>query len=299
MVNLRIGAKIPNVGTEPARLGIAAMAGRLEAAGFASIWTSDHVLMTADTSRSMYPFKDDGVPPWNLSTPWYDAVVVLSQAAAATEYVELGTAVLVLPQRHPVILANQVASLDRLAGGRVALGVGAGWYREEFEALGVDFDSRGARFSEWLRLLRLCWEGRPEGIRGEHYTLPEDTIHEPTPAHRIPLLVGGVSAVALRRAATEADGWLGLQRVDRLDPEQARRAVDTMRQEARQAGRDPDALRVTISIIGSQGRSDVVARAVPGLVAAGVDEIIVDVDWSGDGEEALYFERLRNAVTRV
>ena len=299
MTTLRIGAKLPSSGSDPARLGVPAMARRLEAAGFASMWASDHVVMTEDTSRSHYPFSDDGAPGWDVAMPWYDAMVVLAQAGAVTERAELGTAVLVLPQRHPLVLAKQVASLDRLSGGRVALGVGVGWFREEFEALGVDFDTRGQRFSEWLTLLRRCWEGRPDAFDGEHHRLPEGVIMEPTPARRVPLLIGGVSRVALRRAATQGDGWLGLQRTDQLDPDPVRSAVARMRDEAVTAGRDPAELRVTLRIIGSAGHSDEVARQVPALAAAGVDEIVVDTDWSTEDDEVGVFERLHDAATEV
>ena len=297
MSTMRIGAKLPSSGGDPARLGVPVMARRLEEAGFDSVWASDHVVMTEDTSRSYYPFGDDGSPGWDVSTPWYDALIVLAQAAAVTERVELGTAVLVLPQRHPVVLAKQVASLDALAGGRVALGVGAGWFREEFEALGVEFDTRGKRFSEWLTLLRRCWDGRPGAFDGVHYQLPEGVIHEPTPVGPVPLLIGGVSGVALRRAATQGDGWLGLQRTDRLAPDAARAAVERMRAEARTAGRDPAQLRVTMRTIGSAGNAETIARALPDLAAAGVHEVVVDTDWSVDGDEVRVLELLRDAAT--
>lgn len=298
MVPFRIGAKLPSSGAQPAEHGIPAMARRLEVAGFDSAWVSDHVLMTEDTSRSYYPFGDDGSPGWDVEMPWYDALIVLAQAAAVTETIELGTAVLVLPQRHPIVLAKQVASLDALAGGRVALGVGAGWFREEFEALGVDFDARGKRFSEWLELLRRCWQGRPEAFDGVHYQLPAGVIHEPTPARHVPLLIGGVSGIALRRAATQGDGWLGLQRADRLDPDEVAGAVARMRAEATAAGRDPAELRVVLRIILSAGRTDLVAATVPALRAAGVDEIVVDTDWEADLDEQRVLDRLRDAASQ-
>ena len=295
---MRIGAKLPSSGGDPARLGVPAMARRLEAAGFDSVWVSDHVVMTEDTSRSYYPFGDDGSPGWDVSWPWYDALIVLAQAAAVTERVELGTAVLVLPQRAPVVLAKQVASLDVLSDGRVALGVGAGWFREEFEALGVDFDARGRRFSEWLTLLRSCWQGRPEAFDGEHYQLPAGVIVEPTPRRHVPLLIGGVSKVALRRAATQGDGWLGLQRADRLDPDAVAASVAAMGDQARAADVDPATLRVVLRIIGSAGQADTVAAALPALAAAGVDEVVVDTDWNTDDDEVAVHDRLRDAASQ-
>lgn len=296
---LRLGAKLPSSGGDPQRLGVPTMARRLEDAGFTSLWCSDHVVMPADTSRSHYPFSDDGVPGWDVSTPWYDAIVILAQAAAVTERVELGCAVLVLPQRQPVVLAKQLASLDALSAGRLAMGIGVGWLREEFEALGVDFDTRGGRFDEWMQLLRSCWTGRPDAFDGEHYTLPAGVVHEPTPLRRVPLLIGGVSKVALRRAARDGDGWLGLQRAGHLDADEIAAAVGRMHAEADGIGRDHDELRVVLRIVESAGRADAVAAAIPGLAAAGVDDIVVDTDWSGDGDAEAVHETLADALAGI
>ena len=162
---MRLGAKLPSSGPLPAELGVPQMARRLEQAGFASLWVSDHVVMPT-TVVSRYPYSGDGAMTWITDDPWYDALIVLAQAAAVTESVELGTAVLVLPQRNPVLLAKQVASLDRLAGGRVVLGVGAGWLAEEFDALMTPFDSRGSRMDEWIALLPRLLDGDAAGVRG-------------------------------------------------------------------------------------------------------------------------------------
>ena len=140
----------------------------MEASGFASLWVSDHVVMPA-TVTSRYPYASDGVATWATDEPWYDSIVALAMAAAVTESVELGTAVLVLPQRQPVVLAKQVASLDRLAGGRVVLGVGAGWLAEEFAALATPFEARGRAPTSGSILLRSCWTGRPDAFDGAHY----------------------------------------------------------------------------------------------------------------------------------
>lgn len=295
---LRIGAALSSAGLAPTEIGVPAMADRLEAAGYESIWCSDHVVMTPNAKGSFYPFSDDGVPGWDADTPWYDALVVMAQAAAVTTRVEIGCAVMVLPLRHPVVLAKQVASLDRLAGGRVALGVGVGWYREEFEALGIPFDSRGPRADEWLELLRRCWTGRPEAFDGDHFKLPPGVIHEPTPYRRVPLLVGGMSTAALRRASRQ-DGWLALQRAGHLDPEELGKGAKKMREYAAAEGRDPADLRVVVRIIESHGRVEAVAASVAGLFAAGADEIVVDCDLTGDGDEHLVFDRLADAANEV
>jgi len=291
---LRLGAKLPSAGPAPAELGVPAMARRLEDAGFDSVWCSDHVVMTESTARSYYPFGDDGTPGWDLDSPWYDALVVMAQAAAVTERVTIGCAVLVVPMRNPIVLAKQLASLDRLSGGRIELGAGAGWYAEEFEALGVDFDRRGPRLDEWLELLRRCWTGRPEAFDGTHHRLPAGVIHQPTPAHHIPILIGGMSGPALRRSAAQ-DGWLALQRAGHLDPAEITTARARMRELAEGQGRDPDALRTVLRVIESQGRTgDVVAQLGP-MREAGVDEVIVDTDWSSADDEVRTFALLAEA----
>lgn len=269
---MRIGAKLPNSGPLPVRLGVPAMARTLEAAGFDSLWVSDHVVLPA-TIESRYPFAADGRATWATDTPYLDALVALALAAAVTERVRLGTAVLVLPQRNPVALAKQVASIDVASGGRVELGVGAGWLAEEFAALGAPFAGRGARMEEWMAILRECWTGRTRGRTSEHYELPGDVLSLPTPAHEIPLLVGGHSRRALRRARELGDGWLAQQSASELDPAALASA-------AAQLGPDP---RIVLRIVESAGRADTVAEHLPVLAAAGVSEVIVDVPVDGEG----------------
>jgi probable F420-dependent oxidoreductase len=271
---MRVGAKLPSSGRLPAERGVAAMARALEDAGFTSLWVSDHVVMPA-TVTSRYPYADDGKAAWSTDEPWYDAVVTLAMAAAVTERVELGTAVLVLPQRHPVVLAKQIASLDRLAGGRVVLGVGAGWLAEEFAALDIPFESRGGRTDEWIALLRACWTGRPAAVAGVHYRLPDGVVCEPTPARPVPILIGGTTAPALRRARERGDGWLAIENAAGLDVDRIAAAAATL---------DPAARKV-LRIVGSAGREGEVSGALPALDRAGITDVIVDVDWDGDVTE--------------
>ena len=224
---IRVGAKVPNSGPLPAELGLTTMARRLEEVGFASLWLSDHIVQP-ETFTSHYPFAADGKATWPTDDPWYDAIVSMAMIAAVTERVEIGVAVLVLPLRHPVELAKQIATIDALSRGRTALGVGVGWQAEEFEALGVPFDDRGRRTDEWLALLRACWTGRPAATSGGLYELPADVLCYPTPARRPPLLIGGMSPVAFRRSAA-ADGWLALQPAAGLDLEPLAAGVAAVR----------------------------------------------------------------------
>lgn len=284
-MTLRIGVKLPHTGAlDPTSL--ADRARELETAGFDSLWVSDHVVLP-EKITSFYPFAADGVATWDSDNPYLETVVVLAVAAAATTRVRLGTAVLVAPQRNPVLLAKQIGTADLVSGGRIELGVGAGWLREEFVALEANFERRGQVLEEWVGILRACWTGHPPEIEGVHYRVPAGTLMLPAPHRSVPVHIGGHTTAALRRAGQLGDGWLGQQSVPELSVHDLEREIATVRETARQAGRDPDALRVTLRLVGSAGRHDEVADALAALRTAGVDEIIVDVDpATGDAEAA-------------
>jgi len=292
-VNLRIGAKLPNSGPLPLRFGIPMLAASLEAAGFDSLWVSDHIVMPAAID-SVYPFAADGKVTWSSETPYFDALVALALAAAVTERAALGTAVLVLPLRNPVEFAKQAASIDVASGGRLRLGVGAGWLEEEFEALGVPFKGRGARLEEWIAIARECWTGTPAGSSSDRYRLPPGMLCLPAPLRAVPVLVGGHSRAALRRAGRVADGWLAQQSLSQLAPDELEGAARVMRAAAADAGRDPARLSVVLRIVEAAGLAAELARKLPALRAAGVDEIIVDAAWEG-GDPASDYAVLRDA----
>jgi probable F420-dependent oxidoreductase len=291
---MRIGVRVPSAGPLPGEVGIPALARSAEAAGFESLWVSDHVVMP-ESFASRYPFAADGRATWPSDTPYVDALVALALIVAVTERATVGTAVLVLALRNPVVAAKQLASLDASSSGRLCVGVGAGWLREEFEALNVPFDRRGSRLDEWIELLRACWTGRPAARTGEHFALPAGVICLPTPEHDVPVLVGGHSRAALRRAGRLGDGWLAQQSADALDEREIAAAVEVMRGAAAEAGRRDFRGDVVLRIVASAGRSDEVARELPRLERAGVTEVIVDVAWP-DGDPAADYEQLRAAV---
>jgi probable F420-dependent oxidoreductase len=278
---LRIGAKLPNSGPLPQTIGIPAMARALEGAGFDSLWVSDHIVLPTSMD-SHYPFAADGRATWPSDAPYVEALVALALAAAVTERVTLGSAVIVLPLRNPVLFAKQVASIAGAVDGRVALGVGAGWLKEEFDALDVTFADRGARLEEWIGLVRACWTGRPAAHDSDRYHLPPGVLVLPPPPGPIPVLIGGHSRAALARGGRVADGWLAQQPLSALDPAEIASALAQMRESARAAGRDPEALRVVLRIVETAGRADELAPQLPALVAAGVDEIIVDASFESD-----------------
>ena len=276
---ITLGAKLPHTGTiDP--LSIPARARALEDAGFDSLWVSDHVVMPM-TIGSYYPFASDGRAPWTGDIPYVEAVVTLAVAAAVTERVRLGTAVLVLPQRNPVVLAKQVASLDAVSAGRIELGIGAGWLQEEFEALDAPFDERGRRMEEWIAVMRDFWTGRP-AARDGIYPVADGLVQLPVPPHPIPLLVGGHTKAAFRRAGSLGDGWLAQQAVPQLDVGHLATEVEAVRGHAVKVGRDPATLRFVLRLVESTGQEDVVARHLVDLEAIGVHEVIVDTPLDGD-----------------
>jgi probable F420-dependent oxidoreductase len=178
-----------------------------EDAGFAGVLVSDHVLFPDELS-SAYPYQADGEPGWTAATPWTDPWVAMAAMAAVTERLRFAHNIYVFPLRHPVEVAKLASSVAALSGGRLALGAGVGWMAEEFEILGEDFRTRGARTDEGLEICRKLWSGEPVAHEGTHYSFPTVTMSPAAPGRTIPVFIGGHSAPALKRAARN-DGWIG------------------------------------------------------------------------------------------
>jgi len=277
---IKIGAFLPSAGEFPSKIGINNMAIKLEELGFSSLWVSDHVLMPK-IIKADYPFAKDGKATWDTKIPWYDSLILLAMAAAVTKRIKLGTAILVLPLRHPVIFAKQASTIDELSKGRLELGIGAGWLSDEFEALNIDFRTRGKRFEEWIKIARNCWTGEPKAFKSEHYNLPEGLITLPTPhKYNVPFLIGGHSKYALKRAATIGNGWLPQQSALSIEPSKLIEPINLIKKEATLAGRNPDELKIVLRINQSANSTKVIADNLNSLNEIGVDEIIVDLDWS-------------------
>jgi probable F420-dependent oxidoreductase len=202
-----------------------AYARRAEALGFESLWVWDHILL--------------GVEP---AFPILDAVVTLAALAARTERIRLGTGVLVLPLRNPVVAAKALGSLDVVSGGRLLLGVAAGWYAREFDAVGVPFRQRGRHFERNLDILLRLWTQDRVSLRVDEFHL-RDAVMVPRPVQRPrpPVLIGGYVDAVLRRAATLGDGWLTYF----YTPESFSRNWARVQAYAREAGRDPATLTST------------------------------------------------------
>jgi probable F420-dependent oxidoreductase len=295
---LRLGAKVPNSGALAFRLGAARMAATLEAAGFESVWTSDHVVFPHEV-RSRYPFAADGRVTWPVDVDYLEPVVALSAMTSTTAKAELGTSVLILPMRNPIMFAKQAACIDAISGGRLVLGVGVGWLREEFEALDADFDARGAVLDEWLSIARRCWTGTVEPFEGRHYRLPEAIHCRPTPARHVPVLIGGMSRRAQERAGRIADGWLAQYSLETLSESGIADGLAVLREAAAAAGRPPaelDRFRIVVRVTGADHKLDLLATRLEALADAGATELVVDVDWDDDGGPARSFDLLRSAV---
>jgi probable F420-dependent oxidoreductase len=274
------------------------MAAMLEAAGFESIWTSDHVVFPHEV-RSKYPFAADGRITWKVEADYLEPVVVLSAMTSTTSTAELGTSVLILPMRNPILFAKQAACIDVLSGGRLVLGVGVGWLREEFEALGADFKSRGAVLDEWLTIARRCWTGTVEPFEGRFYKLPEAIYVRPTPVRRPPVLIGGMSRNALERAGRIADGWLAQYSLEDLSETGIAEGLATVRAAAAEAGRpesELDGFRIVVRVTGADRKLDSLASRLESLAEAGATDLIVDVDWDGQDGPSRSFDALRSAV---
>lgn len=230
---MKLAVEFPSVSYREGPAGVARLARAIEAIGYDQLDIFDHVVMG-------FPTEGRETSPYPANMPILEALMTLSYAAAVTSRIGLGTEVLVLPQRQPVLVAKQVSTLDTLSGGRVRLGVGVGWQASEFEALGAPFENRGKRTDEAIELLRTCWRDSRLEFAGEHYrSVAMGMEPKPPQGGALPIWIGGYSAPAFRRIGTYGDGWLA-GRV--TDAEFARRAMDAIKDAAAAAGRDPEAL---------------------------------------------------------
>lgn len=250
---MKVGIHLPQYGRVAGAEAVTRAARHAEELGFADIWVSDHVVHPAAQS---YP-----------SPALLDPLLTLAWGAAATSTVGLGTSVLIAPMHNPLELANQLASLDHLSGGRLTIGVGVGWSEAEFDALGYGFADRGRRTDEILELLRVAWRDDPASFHGEHYAF-DDVRVLPKPAHEIPIWVGGVSEPGYRRAVTKGDGYHAVG----VKPPDAARIVERIRRDRPEEsftissrtgwdpqGMDPDEIRAERDAFEAAGVQHMVA----------------------------------------
>ena len=236
---MKFGIMFANTGwfTRPehaAELAVAA-----EEVGIESLWTVEHVVVPK-TYDSVYPYNKAGKLPGDFDSDVPDPVVWMSYVAALTHTIKLSTGILILPQRHPLYVAKEFASLDQLSGGRAMMGVGIGWLKEEFDALDIDFADRVARTEESMQALRSLWRDDSVTFTGQQFSWTDvGSYPKPVQSNGVPIIVGGHVPAAARRAAKFGDGFFP-GRIDRLDE-----LLAAMRRECEEIGRDADEIELT------------------------------------------------------
>jgi probable F420-dependent oxidoreductase len=264
-----------------------AFAQMAEECGFESVWVVEHVIMAVEY-RSVYPYDPSGRSPFTADVVQPDPLLWLSYIAAATRRIRLGTAVLVLPQRNPLILAKELATLDRLSGGRVELGIGIGWVREEAEAVGTDFDNRGRRADEYIQVMRTLWREPVASFKGEFVTF-DKVVSRPKPVQPagVPIVVGGHSKAAARRAGRLGDGFYPLG----VHGEQLAALRALVTETARAHGRDPSRIPVTCG-----GKTDLATAQT--YASLGIERMVVSAPKSTLDELRRWCEQFGNDVIR-
>ncbi len=250
---------------------MAAFARHVEACGFESIVVVEHTVLMSEYS-SIYPYDASGRVELPADCPVPDPLDLLAFLAGHTERLGLATGVLVLPNHHPVVLAKRVATLDVLSGGRFRLCAGMGWLKEEIEACGAEFSSRGRRADEQLEVMRLLFADRPGGasFHGEFFGF-DNAMCYPKPVSRVPIHIGGHSIAAARRAARLGVGGTELTKL-----------ITVMRDEAIQFGRDPDTLEISLGHLVAKIDTDRAAK----LAALGADRVVLAMPPTADLSEA-------------
>ena len=236
---MKFGLRYCNIGryTTPANAVELLQAG--EAAGFESAWTVEHTVIPAGY-ESTYPYSPSGRMGPRDDFPIPDPLIWLSYVAAATARIRLATGILILPQHNPVITAKQVATLDCLSGGRMLLGIGVGWLKEEFDTIGAPFAGRGERTDEYIAAMRALWSMEMPSFHGRYVNFDQTyCLPQPTKGS-VPIIIGGHSKAAARRAGRLGDGFFPA----RGTPEDL---IELARQSAQEIGRDPDAVEITAS----------------------------------------------------
>lgn len=231
---MKLAVEFPSVIYREGPDAVARLARALEQIGYDEIDVFDHVVMG-------HPAPGRPESRYRATMPLLEALATLAFLAASTRRIGLGTEVLVLPQRHPVLVAKQASTIDTLSGGRLRLGVGVGWQESEYQALGQRFADRGRRMDDAIALLRKCWRDDPIDHQSTYYPV-EAMAMEPKPPHRegLPIWVGGHSDAALRRAGRLGDGWMAVGYDDLF--ERGSEKIAEVRRYAEEAGRDPGAL---------------------------------------------------------
>jgi probable F420-dependent oxidoreductase len=273
------GCTLPGRGPTADAAAYRAVAQAADELGYDSVWVSDHVVIPAHIASS-YPYSPDGDFGLAPTHPYLEPLVTLGFLAAATRRARLGIHVLVLPYRHAVLAAKMLATLDYLSNGRLDLGIGVGWMREEFEALGQPhYDRRGALTDEQVAVYKRLWTEDTPSFAGEFYRFePIGAFPHPVQRPHPPIWVGGHTRPAIRRAGRLGDGWLpiGARPPADLPPPEIAAGLELLRAEARRHGRDPDAIGVCFSTTATLTDTASAAAGVRRPFQGNPDEIVAD-----------------------
>jgi len=264
------------------------MARKVEELGFESFWCAEHPFIPVQAT-SRFPGSADGVIPASYSH-FIDPFVALARASGVTSRIKLGTGIVLVPERHPLLLAKEVSTLDLFSGGRFLFGIGAGWLREETEIMGGDFDHRWTQTRESVLAMKELWTKTEAEFQGQYYKFPLVRSY-PKPAQKPhpPVLLGGAATNVLERVVAWGDGWLP----NRITPEQLRERRATIDRLAKDAGRNPAA--ISISVYGQPADRDLIKR----LLDAGATRVVVRPETKRtEGEMSAELTRIAEVVLR-
>lgn len=272
---VEIGVHVPQVGPLASRENVAAFAKAADDAGFDGLWVFDHVVLQKE-QQSKYPYSRDGSLGFPPTSDFLEPLTLLAFLAGVTKRVRLGTSVLVLPMRQPVLHAKIMATIDHLSGGRFVLGAGVGWWKEEFEALSVPFGKRGKRMDECLQLVRALWTQEFVDFHGEFYECVDWACNpKPVRPEGIPIWLGGESRKQIERAGAYGDGWLATAKsLPTLKDD-----FEIAKEAASKAGRDPSKLKLAVEGAGAlkPDNLDRMAERLARLKESGLFHAIVSV----------------------
>jgi len=283
-MNIGVSIPLPAYLVDPAF-----MARTAEQLGFESFWCAEHPFIPVK-SASRFPSSADGVIPETYSH-FVDPFVALARASGATSRIKLGTSIVLVPERHPLLLAKEVSTLDHFSGGRFLFGIGAGWLREETEIMGGDFDHRWTQTRESVLAMKELWTKPEAEFHGKYYNFPAVKSY-PKPAQKPhpPVLLGGGAKNVLQRVVAWGDGWLP---TGAITPERVRESRATLDTLAKAAGRDPKA--ISISVHGQSADRELIKR----LLDAGANRVVIrPATMQTDADMGKELTRIADAVLR-
>ena len=264
---MKVGLFALGIGTGARPGTILKTAETAERVGFSTLWVGEHVVLF-DRQNSKYPYTAGGEFPLPGGADWLDPFITLTFAAAVTKSIRLATGICLVPEHNPLVLAKEAASLDFVARGRFALGVGIGWSAEEFAALGIPFERRAQRTREYIDVMRRLWSEDATSYHGEFVNF-DGAKSYPKPARgaRLPIIFGGESGPALKRVAEYGNGWFGFN----LDPDESVAKIKRLRELIAQNKRDTNEIEIMVCPYTKKITADDLKK----YAGAGVDELVI------------------------